>query len=420
MANNRKLSDEKVSYSALAKLSWMFVYPLDKTDSVRAKVENEKTLEVNAKAINSINYSVRSFWAVVVAKFLGMPLDKEIMENHENGMDLFSKSFKKMIGWKQEKNTDTEDSSNLLLDIIGSTGLFLFNILLRIPFLVVTHTLQFFFEYVPFTLMRFSWETANRLKAYAINEQGSHPYLAGLAVLGSGFFRGLEYLLKGVWLLGRTVSSPADSMRAGWNYGKERDSKVLSWTLMLLSALISTAVYVVAFPIGLKMAALQLPQIMSLIHQSSFLVTAGNYIGTALNPVLDLFGIGLSSASLVASSLIAGLVTVIASTKALADDYYFEIKNPSLKSANVQYAGETESFVKEPKLEIKPEPEAIKLVESDQGLFSQIKTNANHAWMRLASLALSLAGTKAVAEEKTIEQVQERPQTITLENTLVN
>lgn len=216
--------------------------------------------------------------------------------------------------------------------------------LLRMATKTLTNTLSLVTEFFPASLSQLTLHLALYFNPLHEQEKKVFKSLRNSLISGSFFF--LAMCFKALFLAGRTVSSPLQSIRAGWEAGEDLGGVpgvVLSLTLSTLSMAMTSAAYIALLPFSLKIILSKAPlPIANFVANAAFTV----FFKVLSLPIVPLLIDKVGLLAFTISSLVVGIVTsVVTSTFAieLVQDMSVKVKR------GFQHTPKPPSFAYNPK-----------------------------------------------------------------------
>lgn len=188
--------------------------------------------------------------------------------------------IKNFFGWHKESDPLVSNQEKYILDVPSWRKAFSYSLIFpvlmgifntgRIVLKTVWNIVRFFTEFLPGVLEISSLFAFAKIKDIYDSTKADSLLNGGL-IFGLGFLLflvGLFHLSCKIWrVAGRMITSPTDSMRAGWELGQEllpgTKGKVLGGVLAFLSFAGTVAIYTFVFPLGIKAIAAHAPAAIS-------------------------------------------------------------------------------------------------------------------------------------------------------------
>lgn len=239
--------------------------------------------------------------------FLGMPF----FYVKNGGIDGFREAIENTARWKQQ--------DLFAINLVRAIVVFPFNLLFIVPRFLV-NVLKLATEYFP----RYAAHFTQRLLIGAIQALGKKNANFVFAIAALIVLVPLHIAFKLAYIVGRAITSPADSLYAAWQTGKELAGEGVGGTIVsLLFAAVSLAftlaAYTFLFPLAVQLIVTYAPSVIATFVQSvvTFLAqtpfaNVASTLGPAINPVLQAAGVAISEVLGMATlGVIAGYVATL-------------------------------------------------------------------------------------------------------------
>ena len=254
-------------------------------------------------------------WRVMWTSFFGIPnrvlfghdkLRKKTSKNpNKNDPDsdlrkelTFEQIFKNFVGWHREDSPRYHKILNYTLIVPLLRGVWK---TVKIVGTTAWNTLKLFTEFLPYSLELLCYrKIANYKKLFDDYSQSPSLYwkemtgcIVGMALLGVSY-----YVFKTWRLLGRTITSPGESIRHSWHEGNKLEGikgKIVGGVLAFVSGVLTVAIYTILFPLGIKAVIAHAPSFVSAVvgkvsawaESSTFVRRLGEGILKVVQPFVD-------------------------------------------------------------------------------------------------------------------------------------
>lgn len=277
---------------SLLTLAFLEVYPVDGFDPTSNSMNGEKIKDGNPHAKNAFVVAGSSY-IPLLSSFFAVPTFLPNVES-VNATRLVKQPgtlllimLKNFIGWNSPRSVLTKS--------IALPFILLWNVIKWAPKLV-WNLVKLGTQFFPHVVEMLSLKGISALIDFIKNPRQHNVVLKVLAGFGVGLLMPFYYAGKIGALVGRALSSPADSIKSGWESGQQLlgsgfAGKILGGLLGVLSLATTITLYGLFFPIAVNALVVYAPSAIStLVSATVSFLTQSSFVSTVSAGIMKLFG----------------------------------------------------------------------------------------------------------------------------------
>ena len=272
------LTTLKNEFLETTRQSFNRIFPATNVDSLKRMMVRENPAEPNSRFLAAIEDPFIDDPLTQFTSFIGIPN----AELEPNGRQSARNLFANFTGWRKNHSLARNVITSALLTPLHLAAL---------PFNFVINCAKVFTEFLPRLLSMFVVQIgAKFIEAAKVPRPTFAKKLAGIGLylIGACFVL-LSYPLVAASIAFGALTSPIETVRAGWVIGKESSGRKGALMLGGAALFLVLAMYMIAFPFILKFVGFGMMKIAP-----KAVLNAINHVAPRFRPIFDAVGKGLT------------------------------------------------------------------------------------------------------------------------------